>query len=238
VTRRPPLHVQAEAALTARLAEGRWRPGERLPSEEELAAELGLSVGTLRRALAALERRRLIERRQGAGTFVASHTSERALFHFFRVEDLQGGRQAPTSLVLDCREASATAEEAAALGLGEGETVHRVRRVRAIGAVQPILERIALPAALFPRFRLPVLKTMEDELYVLYQREHGVTVVRAEERLAAVAAREEDARLLGLRAGTPLLEIARVARGIDGRPVEWRVTLLDTDSHRYVAVLE
>jgi hypothetical protein len=84
----------------------------------------------------------------------------------------------------------------------------------------------------------PVLREMPDELYVLYQRDYGVTIARAEERLAAIAASAEDALLLGLRAGTPLLEIARIAHDLNGVPVERRVTLLDTDAHRYVANLD
>lgn len=235
---RRPLYIQAEEILTRHIAEGLWPPGAALPSEPDLADLLGVSHGTVRKALAALERRRLIERRQGRGTFVAAHTSERALFHFFRVVDLAGRKTAPTSLVLDCRSGAATAEEAACLHLQEGEGVHRIRRLRSIGEVSPILERILLPVALFPEFRLPVLKQMSDEIYVLYQRDFGVTIARAEERLAAIAATEEDAALLGLDAGAPLLEIARIAYDLQDRPVERRVTLLDTRAHRYAATLD
>ncbi|MGG5809615.1 GntR family transcriptional regulator [Falsiroseomonas sp. CW058] len=235
---RGPLYRQAEEILTRRLAEGLWRPGTQLPTEQGLAALLGMSTGTVRKALAALERRRLIEKRQGIGTFVAAHTSERALFHFFRIVDLDRRKVAPSSLVLDCRTGAATTEEAALLGLGAGEEVHRVKRLRTIGEAAPILERILLPAALFPGFALPLLKPMTDELYVLYQREYGVTIARAEEGLAAVAAGEEEARLLGLVPGAPLLEIARLARDLSERTVELRVTLLDTRAHRYLAVLE
>ena len=242
----PPRGGREKASLAARTAQalregvigGIWRPGTQLPSETVLAELCGVSIGTLRKALAALERERLIERRQGRGTFVPAQTAERALFHFFRIVDLDGRRTAPTSLVLDFRDGAATAEEAAALALDAGAPVLRIRRLRAIGAAEPILERITLPAVLFPGLRLPVLRRVEDELYVLYERDFDVTVARAEERLAAVAVGEEEARLLGLAPGAPLLEIARIAHDRAGRPVERRVTLLDTAAHRYVARLE
>jgi GntR family transcriptional regulator len=235
---RRPLYAQTEELLTRRIAEGAWAPGALIPPEPELAAELGVSPGTVRKALSGLERRRLIERRQGRGTFVAEHTSERALFHFFRVVDLGDAKHAPTSLVLDCRTGPATAEQAASLGLAPGAEVHRVERIRAIADQPVILERILLPAARFPGFALPVLRQMTDELYVLYQRDHGVTIARAEERLAAIAATPDQAAKLGLAPGAPLLEIARLAFDVADRPVERRVTWLDTRMHRYHASLD
>ncbi|NGM18917.1 GntR family transcriptional regulator [Roseomonas stagni] len=233
-----PLYAQTEAILTRRIADGVWAPGSMIPPEPDLAAELGVSPGTVRKALGGLERRRLIERRQGRGTFVAAHTSERALFHFFRITALDGQRRAPTSHVLDCATLASSAAEAAPLGLEAGAALHRVKRARLIGGAACILERIWLPEARFPGFALPVGREMTDELYVLYQRDHGVTIARAEERLAAIAAPAEDAALLGLREGAPLLEVARIAFDLQDRPVERRVTLLDTAQHRYVANLD
>jgi GntR family transcriptional regulator len=139
---------------------------------------------------------------------------------------------------MDCATGSATAEEAAALGLPPGASVHRVWRRRLIAGSACILETILLPAARFPGFALPVGREMQDELYVLYQRDFAVTVARAEERLAAVLATPEQAATLTLPPGTPLLEIARTAFDVAGRPVERRVTLLDTTSYRYVSALD
>jgi GntR family transcriptional regulator len=235
---RRPLYAQTAELLTHRIADGTWAPGAPIPAEPAIAQELGVSPGTVRKALDALERRRLIERRQGRGTFVAAHTSERALFHFFRIVDQTGQRLAPTSIVLDCRTAPAAPDQAAALGLPEGEAVHRVERLRVLDGQAVILERILLPAARFPGFTLPVLTEMTDELYVLYQRDHRVTIARAEERLSAVAATPEQAAKLNLRAGTPLLEIQRTAFDVADRPVERRVTWVDTDRHRYLAQLD
>lgn len=235
---RRPLYARTAEILTGRIADGTWAPGALIPAEPEIAQELGVSPGTVRKALDALERRRLIERRQGRGTFVAAHTSERALFHFFRIVDLRDGRQAPTSLVLDCRTGPATEDEAAALEIEPAAAVHRVERLRLLGGQSVILERILLPAARFPGFALPVRQEMGDELYVLYQRDHGVTIARAEERLAAIAAGEEQAARLGLPPGAPLLEIRRIAFDLADRPVERRVTWVDTTAHRYLAQLD
>jgi len=234
---RRPLYAQTEEILTRRIAEGVWAPGALIPAEPEIAQELGVSPGTVRKALDALERRRLIERRQGRGTFVATHTTERALFHFFRILDRAGRRHAPTSRVLSCRTIPAP-PGAAALDLAPGTPVHEIERLRALDGETVILERILLPAALFPGLVLPVGKEMTEELYVLYQRGHGVTIGRAEERLAAVAATGEQAAKLGLPAGAPLLEIARIAFDLSDRPAEYRVAWLDTRRHLYLAQLD
>jgi GntR family transcriptional regulator len=235
---RRPLYAQTEEILTRRIAEGAWRPGALIPPEPELAAELGVSPGTVRKALSALERRRLIERRQGRGTYVAAHTSERALFHFFRILDSKGDKHTPMSLALDFRTTPASREEAKALAIDPGAPLHYVERIRSLAGAPVILERILLPAALFPGFALPVKREMSDELYVLYQRDHGVTIARAEERLAAIAASEEQAARLGLSPGTPLLEIARIAYDIADHPVELRMSYVDTSAHRYHASLD
>lgn len=230
-----PLYARVEEILTRRIAQGLWLPGAPLPAEPEIASELGVSHGTVRRALDALERRHLVERRQGRGTFVAAHTSERALFHFFRVVDAEGRKTAPpTSRALACDTAAvATRDEAAALRLAEGAAVHRILRLRLIGGTPCMFERIVLPAALFPGFSLPLDQELPDELYVLYQRRHGVFVSRAEEMLTACAADAATARALARRPGDPLLEIARTAFDLQGRPVERRVSLLDALRHRY-----
>ena len=95
-----PLYAQVKALLVKRIGSGAWKPGEMLPSEFELAAEYNVSQGTVRKALTALETDRLIVRRQGRGTYVARHSRDQTLFHFFRMVGLDDYRLVPTSIVL------------------------------------------------------------------------------------------------------------------------------------------
>ncbi len=216
------LYARAEAALRARIASGEWRPGAALPTEPALAAELRVSQGTLRRALAALEAGRVIERRQGVGTFVAEATSERALFHFFRAERLDGTRPVPTSRVLAQARRRATAAERQALALPASAPVLALSRERLIDGAPLIAEQVALPAALFPGLSLPLGVEMADELYVLYQRGFGIHVTRVDERIHA----EGDA-----------LVVERVAFDLSERRVEHRVSRLDARRLRYRVTL-
>lgn len=234
---RQPLYLRAEAELRARIFRGEWKPGESLPTEPALAAELGISQGTLRRALAALERQRLIERRQGIGTRVAEATSERELFHFFRAESLDRGRMAPTSLNHSLETGAADPPERRALGLGAGARVFRLMRERRIRRRPVIAEIITLPEALFPGFAVPLGTELTDELYVLYQQRFGVTIPRVEEKLQAVKAPPDLALLLRREAGWPLLRIERVAFDVMDRPVELRRSWLETSRLRYAVEL-
>ncbi|MFH5923927.1 GntR family transcriptional regulator [Roseomonas xinghualingensis] len=235
--RRPdarPLYMQVEAILKERIVSGAWVSGQALPAEPELAADLGVSAGTLRRALAELERRHLIERRQGRGTYVAQQTSERALGQFFRVRNLAGNPVEPETLITRVVTAPASEEDVECLHLSPGAEVHRIDRSRIFEGEPRIVERITLPAALFPGLSLPLApEQLGTEIYVHYRYRHGIIVVRADEKLSATPASEEDAAVLGCAVGTPLLLIERVTFDAAGRAVELRVSRLDTRAHRY-----
>ena len=234
---RAPLYARAEQDLRARIAAGEWKPGAALPTEAVLSAQLGISQGTLRRALGVLEAQRLIERRQGIGTYVTEATSERALFHFFRAEALDGGRITPTSRLHRLEQGPAAADEAQALALLHRARVHRLARQRFVAGQAAIVEEIALPEALFPGFALPIGVELTDELYVHYQRHHGITVMRVTEKLSAIAAPPDIAALLGLAPGAPCLHIARLAFDVMDRPVERRLSWIETSALRYAIEL-
>jgi GntR family transcriptional regulator len=224
--------------MIRRMVSGDWRPGDALPSEARLAAEFRVSQGTVRKALDELEQRNLVVRRQGRGTFVARHSRQRSMFHFFHIFTDAGEKLLPAGEVLSLTAGRVGRAAAARLGLAAGASVWEMRRLRTIAGAPVILERIVLPARLFPGLALPLGETQEEELYVLYEQRFGVTVARAEERLKAVAADAEDAERLAVAEGAPLLEIDRLARDLEGRPVEWRRSRCDTARHHYLSEIE
>ena len=229
-----PLYRQVRELLVRRLAEGVWQPGQLLPSEGQLAAELGVSQGTVRKALDALTAERLLVRRQGRGTFVAEHDEQRILFHFFKLMPDAGKPSFPESRIVTTRAAQADADERDRLGLGPDARVLRIRRLRTIDGVLAIVEDIVLPEALFPG--LAGLE-LPNNLYGLYAARFGLTIGRARERLKAVSLDVERATLLGVPAGTPALRIDRMAQDLDDRPVEWRLSLCLTERLHYLSDL-
>jgi len=231
-----PLHRQLQALLMARIEAGEWSPGTYLPSETRLAADYGVSVGTLRKALLELAAQGVVLRRQGKGTVVASHDSDAVLFRFFNLRRADGSRLRPESRVLRRRTRAATAEEAALLGLTPPARVIEITRVREADGTPIIAERIALDAARFGSLaRQPA--SLPNTLYQLYQTDFGVTVHQAEEWLRAIPAPAEAAAALGLAAGAPVMEIRRIARDYAGSAVELRVSLVATAANPYVATL-
>jgi GntR family transcriptional regulator len=229
-----PLYAQVRAGVIQRIVAGIWKPGALLPSENRLAEEFGVSQGTVRKALDALEAENLVLRQQGKGTFVAAHTPERALFHFFKIVGDDGSHQLPTGRVLSCARRRASQEEAQKLCLAPGTKVVHIQRVRDLAGRPAIVEKVVVPARLFPELGQ---STLPNTLYKLYEETYGVIVAQAVERLKAVAARKSDAALLDVPVGAPLLEVERIALTLDRTPVEWRVSRCDTRNHHYLSTV-
>ena len=229
-----PLYRQVKDVLVRRIADGVWAAGGALPSEPDIAADLGVSHGTVRKALDELAAENLVVRRQGKGTFVARHDEERILFQFFKLIPDTGGRQFPDSRILAVDIRDADVDAARILGLRKGARVVAIERVRMLADTVAILERIVLPKALFPGIEK---RDLPNNLYELYRAEFGVTIARAAEQLKAIAAGRREAKHLDVAVGTPLLSIDRTALAIDGAPVEWRVSLCRTDAFHYLSDL-
>lgn len=230
-----PLYQQVYDYLVKQIVAGEWGPGESLPSEQALAGRLHVSQGTVRKALDALAADSLIDRRQGKGTYVAEHTQERALFRFFRMARPGGVRALPSSTGDILKRRAARPAEVAKLVLKPGAEVYEVSRVRLMDGEPAVLEKIILPAALFPG--LEKHEPLPNALYALYQREYGVNIVSTEEELRADAARKDDCRRLKLAPGAPLLHIDRVAVSLEGTRVEWRSSRCDTTHFVYAVAL-
>jgi len=229
-----PLYRQVKALFIGRMVDGQWPPGTRLPSEMELARDIDVSQGTVRKALDEMCQDNLVIRHQGRGTFVATHTAQRELYHFFHIIDAKGVRQLPAhSQLISVTRRRADKAETRNLDLTAGAHVVVIERIRHLGARPVISETIALPAARFPG--LDQNADIPNEVYGFYEQHYGVTIHKAVERLRAVAATGDEAKALGLHAGAPLLEIDRLAKTLDDETVEWRVSRCDSRDHAYVA---
>lgn len=232
-----PLYREVKRLLTRALDEGRWAPGEALPSEAKLAATLRVSIGTLRKAVDELVAEQVLVRRQGSGTYVATHGPSRYLFSFFHVVAEDGTRALPEPELLAFETGRAGADEAARLGIPAGGRVARFRNLLRIAGAPVVLDDIVVPRALFPDLSERLLRARESTIYNLYQTRYGVNVVRATERLRARAASRDEAAILGLGHGEAALEIRRVALTYHDRPVELRRSLVNTRHHEYAAEL-
>lgn len=218
---RRPLYAQIYEDLRQRMGKGEWAPGQAIPPEMTLARDLGVSQGTVRRAVEMLCEEGALVRRQGRGTFVAEQTAERANFRFFRFTDSLGAPVTPELLRQISAMHPADEAQAGALGIALGEPVHVLDRIRTVSGEKVLIERVAVPDEIMPG--LSAAKVPPNALYPYYQANYGVTVLSTDERIGATAANARQARQLGVSAGEPLLEVRRIAKDLQERRVEYRV---------------
>jgi GntR family transcriptional regulator len=228
-----PLYQQIKALMTRSLQQGEWRPGEAIPSEMDLALRFKVSQGTVRKAIDAMAADNLLVRRQGKGTFVATHAEEKIQFRFLRLMPDSAEQGGITRRFIDCRRQRAPAELARALDLKPSDATIRVRRLLSFRGAPVVLDDIWLPAQLFKGLTAERLSNYRGPMYGLFETEFGVRMIRAEEKIRAVAADEASAALLGLASGAPLLSVERLSMTYGDRPVELRRGLYSTASHYY-----
>lgn len=226
-----PLYQQVREALVGRLIDGSWTPGTLLPSEFQIAAELNVSQGTVRKALDAMAAEHLLVRQQGRGTFVALPEERRILFQFFRLASDEGSRLFPESEVISRKKVTAGPDAATALRISATDSVWVIERIRRLGGRAVIAETITLPVARFSS--LAAIDDLPNNVYGLYSEHFSITIGRATEKLKATIADEETSFQLGCSIGHPILAIERIAYALDDSPVEWRVSRCLTDSFHY-----
>mgnify|MGYP001260415672 CR=1 FL=1 len=232
-----PLYQQIKGLLVRGLQDGEWKPGEAIPSEVDLAARFRVSQGTVRKAIDELATDNLLVRRQGKGTFVATHAEERTQYRFLRLKPDDEAAGPMRRRFLDCRRLRAPPAVARALGLKASDAVWQVRRLLLAddaGRLRPVvLDEIWLPAALFKGLSAERLSGHRGPMYAFFEAGFGVRMIRADEKIRAVAADAETAALLELVPGTPLLSVERLSFTYEDRPVELRRGLYHTAAHHY-----
>lgn len=231
-----PLYQQIKGLILQSLQSGEWKPGEAIASEMDLAGRFGVSQGTVRKAIDELSGENLLIRRQGKGTFVATHAEQQVQYRFLRLRPDQGDldSEGPAERrIIDCKNTRASAEVARALGLRSGESVIQARRVLSFGGVPTILEDLWLPGAAFKGLTAQQLSEFSGPTYAMLELAYGVRMVRAEEKIRAVLPDAEQAAWLQTPTAIPLLSVTRTAYTYNDIPMELRRGLYRTDSHHY-----
>ncbi|KND56421.1 putative alkanesulfonate metabolism utilization regulator [Candidatus Burkholderia verschuerenii] len=223
-----PLYRQIKSLITQGLESGEWKPGEIIPSEVELAARYKVSQGTVRKAIDELAADNLLVRRQGKGTFVATHSEDRVQFRFLRLLPDDGDAHPHISRLLECKRLRAPAEIARQLDLKPADPVVLIKRLLQFDGVTTVFDEIWLPGAVFRGLTAERLADYKGPLYAMFETEFGTRMIRASEKIRAVAADETVAQLLDVAQGFPLLSVERVSYTYGDRPVEvrrgWYVT--------------
>ena len=231
-----PLYQQIKGLILQSLQASEWKPGESIPSEMELAARYRVSQGTVRKAIDELASGHLLIRKQGKGTFVATHAEHQVQYRFLKLVPDQGdlNTEGPAQReIVDCKRLRASAEIARALALRSGDTVLQVRRVLSFANTPTILEDLWLPGTPFKGMTAERLADYHGPMYALFETEFGVRMVRAEEKIRAVLPDKAQRELLKLPPQTPLLSVERIAYTYNDTPMELRRGFYRTDTHHY-----
>ena len=229
-----PLYQQIKSLILQALELGEWVPGQAIPSEQELATRFGVSQGTVRKAIDDLSADNILIRKQGKGTFVASHHDPRALFRFLRLVPVNGGFSHPVSVPLECWRAKAGQEASKHLQVAQGSPIIILRRLLRYDTKPVVVDEIYLPGEVFQGLSLEMLKEWKGSLYSLFETRFGLRMIHASERIRAVAADRTTGEMLGVPEQTPLLSVERVAYTYGDKPVEWRRGLYLTSDHVYM----
>jgi GntR family transcriptional regulator len=230
---RAPLHVAIASRAEARISDGTWAPGSRLPPERELCRVLDVSRSTLRQALGDLERRGLITRRQGRGTFVARPRVEADATSYFTLgAALQASGGTLRTQVIALGGAEADESLAAELDVAPGAPVMRLERLRLLDGEPIVLETAHLPLEPFPG--LLGHDFAGRSLYEVLARDYGRTVASASETLEPVLPNAREAALLGTARTVPALLVRRITRDTGGSVIEQASALLRGDRSRFL----
>ena len=233
-------------ALQKRIESGQYSAGKVLPSETVLAGNLHVSIGTLRRAVDELVHEHVLVRRQGKGTYVALHSPARFMFQFFHVEPrwdfgdmeamhLQKPAEYPLVECLSFTSGKATPTQAGALRIKPGDNVFSIENRFLLAQRVVMRDQIYASSALLKGLSEKKFIQRPGTIYSLYQTDFGITVLRTLERARAVPADAASAKILGVAPGISVMQIHRLALTFGDRPVEYRVSTLNTQAHDYVS---
>ncbi len=226
---RLPLYLKIGELLHREIAAGHWLPGERMPPEAELAEDLGVAVGTLRKALATLEEEGLLQRRQGSGTYVQRAPAGNAIYQFFRLELLDGGG-VPSADVVSLKKC----ESAVATGHLAGKPLQQwqVKRLRLLNNKPAAAEEIYFSYAHAPKL---VLADLHESLYIHYREQFGFWIARVEDKISCELPPEWVKKHLQLAGNTHCVRVERRGFSNVDKPEEYSITWFDPAHCRYLA---
>jgi GntR family transcriptional regulator len=223
-----PVYQRIQKEIRNRIASARLKPGDAVASERELAKTHKVSLMTARHALVGLEREGVVERRRGAGTFVATPK-----IHFNKLmsytEQMSSRGLAPRSRVMLAKVIEDEPEVAARLGLPGASRVLKIQRLRLTGEEPFALETCYLPAAEFPDLASAPL--VRNSLFAILQHDYGVELAYADEEVDATAADADISELLGVSRGASVLRIRQVIYSTSGKATIYGIGFYRSERH-------
>lgn len=226
-----PRYQQISELLIRDIAAGRLMDGVRLAPEREMAADLGVAVGTLRKALQDLSDKGLLERVQGSGNYIRAQPEVDSIYALFRLELVAGGGL-PSAQVLDV---ARLPKPAHLPEFGSSDDAHRIRRLRLLSGQPAAVEEIWLDGSYARTLRA---EDLSQSLYLHYRTHLGLWIARAEDRIGTAIVPDFAPPAFGLRPGAVAAHIQRISWSQDNQRAEVSETWFDPNVARYVSRLK
>ena len=226
-----PIYLQITELLIRDIAAGRLIDGEKLAPERDMASELGIAVGTLRKALAELQNRGLLERVQGSGNYVRAVSDPKSLYAMFRLELIAGGGL-PTAEVLSVDRLPKPVELPQ---FGKSKEAHRIRRLRRLNGIPSAVEEIWLDGGYIDAVDREALS---ESLYLFYRTKLSLWIVRAEDQVGLDHVPDWAPDIFGQRPGNPVPHVLRISFDQNGERAEVSRSWFDHAVARYVSRLK
>jgi len=233
-----PLYEEVKKKITQSLIQGEWVPGEAIPSEIQLANIFDVSQGTVRKAIDDLTSESILVRRQGKGTYVATHNEENIQLRFLRLTSNFGLKEKLDNQLISFSKEKATNKLAKILNINPASTIINLKRILTFNEKPLILDVIKIPAQSFRGLTAEMVIEKKGSMYRMYEADFGIRMLRADEKIKAVTANSESASLLNVKENFPLLSVERLSYTYDNKPLEWRLGLCVTDNHFYLSELD
>lgn len=230
-----PLYKLVERKILQGLAAQEWKPGEKLPPENELARRFGVAVFTVRAGVRNLVASNILMRRQGKGTFVTIH-GRHPRFRFFNIYRNDGVEEYPSRRVFAFTRKTAQPEVARRLRMRDGASseIFHFTMILETGDGPVGFYDIFVPTARFSKLKESDVHATTGNMYGLYQERFGITVVRTEERISAIKADARIEKLLSVPVGEPVMLVDRIAYTFNDEPIELRRIIHESQQHHYL----
>jgi len=229
-----PLYYQIQEILEEKIISGEWDEGYQIPTEKELSNYFDVSTITVKRAIHELVNKGLLYRVRAKGTFVAKELEEENIFNLVTFGSEQ--KEKTNHKILNSLVEEAEHNVLRKLSLNKGDLVLRLDRLKIEGSDGVAIERSYIVHHLLPNFSL---KRSETELiYNIIRDEHRIKLAKAKMYLSTTTATEEEAALLKLKIGTPLITLERISYLKTGEPIEYSKFIMRQDKAKYFFEVE
>ena len=228
-----PLYNSVRGHILAKLSNGEWPPGSRIPTEPELAKLFAVSIGTVRKAVEDLVSEKVLIRRARIGTTVATHEQHNQFSTFFNFLSRENKELRIEPVLLSFRKVLANHDLLRALEVQEGDPLILIDNLRLINGQPTMYDRIWLPQQKFSKLTKRGFENREGSIYSLYQSDFMMTIVRIHEQIEAINAPDFVMKELNLKKTDPVLKISRYAYTYGDEVVEYRNRYVNTTLSLY-----